>query len=613
MTIKVRLSIIVLGLVAACIGSAGIYIAILSPIKKIRTEQAVLNVLRATILDREIEANRLLIAPDFKAAADKYDAGIKLLDEGFSEVRTLRTLPKVNAQISSSIDAINSLSELINDYNSALSISIKDLRTAVSNEIGGKGQLLDMIMTASSSTNTGFLRFVTNKLVVSIDTLSFSLETSASVIDKQYAEIAKEINRVESRSSKIAIAAILVFLALAILVTFRATSRISSSIGTVKGGIKAIKGGDLAAEFPPMQNDEIGDLSQDLSSFVAGLRDSIALIQEASSENISMKESLLATSENASTSANQISANNESISNRMTTLDESISNATTAVDGIAGNIGDLDSRIQEQMSRIEESTASVTHMIASIDSVAKITNQRRGATDRLVGTVASGGEKMAGTVDVIKRIGESVGSIEEITEIISNLSSQTNVLAMNAAIEAAHAGDAGRGFSVVADEIRKLAEASSINSMEIGAILKGIVSHISEATKSGVETDSAFKQIDNDVHELRSSLEEIFSNMSELHSGGEQILEAMTVLSEVSARVNDGSSSIRDKSTSIRSSMVGVKNISAEVAGSMSEISIGMQNIARAVQDVWGSAERLGKIGESLNAELSRFKTTKIA
>jgi methyl-accepting chemotaxis protein len=59
--------------------------------------------------------------------------------------------------------------------------------------------------------------------------------------------------------------------------------------------------------------------------------------------------------------------------------------------------------------------------------------------------------------------------------------------------------------------------------------------------------------------------------------------------------------------------MVGVKNISAEVAGSMSEISIGMQNIARAVQDVWGSAERLGKIGESLNAELSRFKTTKIA
>ncbi len=610
MTIRSRLSAIVLGLVAACGASAGIYFAILSPISKIRAEQGVLNSLRETVLDREIQANRLLIAPNFMVAADKYDADLKRLAAGFAAVKALKILPKVNKQISGSIAAIERLSELIGRDDSALSLSLKDLRNALIAEIGGKGRLFGAIMTTSASTKVRVLQFEINQLAISIDTLTSGLDTSAAVIDRQSTAIAREIAKVEARSSITAFAAILVVLALALLVTLRSTSRISNSIGAIKGSIGAIRGGDLTADFPPMRVDEIGDLSEDLSAFVAGLRDSIALIQAASTENVSMKESLLDSTEKASTSARQISANNESIALRITTLDESVGIATSAVDGIAGSIGDLDLRIQEQMSMIEESTASVTQMIASIENVTKIADQRRGATDRLVGTVSSGGEKMSGTYEVIKRIGESVGSIEEITKIISNISSQTNLLVMNAAIEAAHAGDAGRGFSVVADEIRKLAEASSVNSKEIGAILKGIIDRISEATRSGIETNSAFKQIENDAHELRSSLEEIFSNMSELHAGGEQILEAMTVLREVSTRVNDGSSSISENSTNIRSSMIRLKSISAEVSGGMSEISIGIQEIARVVHDVLGSAERLGKIGESLHAELSGFTTS---
>jgi methyl-accepting chemotaxis protein len=216
---------------------------------------------------------------------------------------------------------------------------------------------------------------------------------------------------------------------------------------------------------------------------------------------------------------------------------------------------------------------------------------------------------MTTTFEEVKRINESVSSIKDITGIIASISSQTNLLAMNAAIEAAHAGEAGRGFSVVADEIRKLAEASSVNSKEIGAILKDIVGLIDSATRSGTETNTAFQSIDVEVRDLRDSLAEIFSNMSELHAGGDQILEAMSGLRDASIEVKDDSTAIGQSSSSIRESMSTLKRVSSEVAGGMSEISTGTREISTAMKDVLSNAGRLGEIGESLNADLSGFKT----
>jgi len=529
----------------------------------------------------------------------------------FTAVKGLKTLPNVSADIKKSLNAIEQLNDLIEGNDQAIDNVVVDLVGMMEQEPIGAGRSVLSFVSSSIRNKTGTemaLYDVTN-LITNVTSLTDTLTVSASVIDKQYVAIGVEIGKIKTRSTAIAVAVIAVVLGLTIVLNLKVGAGIADHIKLIEDGIESMKDGDLTLDLSVSSSDEIGALSDDLCSFNKNLRSSIASIQTVSAENIQMKDTLIATAEESLSAAEQIAANGSSIERKITTLDDNLGSATGAVESIGASISGLNDRIQEQMSMTEESTASVTQMIASINNVAMIADQRRAAIDSLVGTVSAGGDKMETTFKEVEGISENVGSIKDITAIIANISSQTNLLAMNAAIEAAHAGDSGRGFSVVADEIRKLAEASSTNSTEIAAILNDIVERVDAASRSGAQTSDAFQAIQSEVTQLRDSLGEIFSNMNELRGGGNQILQAMNELRDATAAVNEDSSRIEGSSSSIGESMATLRRVSSEVASGMSEISTGTKEISTAMKDVLSNAERLGTIGESLNAELASFKT----
>ncbi|MDC7126921.1 MAG: methyl-accepting chemotaxis protein, partial [Spirochaetales bacterium] len=267
--------------------------------------------------------------------------------------------------------------------------------------------------------------------------------------------------------------------------------------------------------------------------------------------------------------------------------------------------------VKEQSEMVEESTAAVTEMISSVNNVNEITMKKKSATDVLVKTAIDGGEKLGATINVIAEINDNLDQIKGMATIIQQISSQTNLLAMNAAIEAAHAGNAGKGFAVVADEIRKLAFASASNSKQISGVLKEIVDKIEIASISGKETEKAFEDIDHEVHGVSQSLEEISMNMGELNIGGKQILETMEGLKTITGKVTTGSLSMVEASVGVSSAIEVVSGTSLEVSRSANEITSGISEVSSAMRQVTELCGSLGEITDRLEKEAAMFKTEK--
>ncbi len=614
MTIRTKLTSLLFFLVVSFGVSIAVYFAILGPIDRMNEERGSIDALREALNTQALKASSIVVASSFQKACEEYQKSYDAARAAFENLEQLKVLPKVSKNISNSLAVVERLSALIETNAATVSERVASVKELVDQEFTESQQGTLQLYTASHSQNftnidATLFGFNVNALVRAVDNLNTTITAARTAIDRQYELIAKENDRIQTRGALIAAVFTVGFIGVILFLTIIAAGKLSASVRMIGGRISSLKNGDLTISFPDKRSDEIGALSRDLNTFVAALRDSIAEIQSVSNESIAMKESLVATAGQASSSATQIEASTSSIEQRISVLNTRLGDVTRSVQTIADGIAGLRAQIEEQLAMVEESTASVTEMIASVDSVARITDQRLGASERLVATVTDSGEKMRTALDIIRRINESVGSIKDITGIIAGISAKTNLLAMNAAIEAAHAGDAGKGFSVVADEIRNLAEASAVNSKQISAILKQIVGLIGDATKAGSQTGEAFESIDAEVKELRSSLGEISTNMSELRTGGTQILEAMTVLNEASGKVGDVSSQINANSATIRDAMSELKRISDEVDSGMSEIAAGIKEISAASVSVLADADRLGSISQTLNDELSRFKT----
>ncbi|MCL2126921.1 MAG: methyl-accepting chemotaxis protein [Treponema sp.] len=235
----------------------------------------------------------------------------------------------------------------------------------------------------------------------------------------------------------------------------------------------------------------------------------------------------------------------------------------------------LDGRIENQAAAVSQTSASIEEMMSSIKSVTAILTKNSSSMGGLVDASRSGNESIQKIWGIMKEIEKDSDSLIEANKIIQTIAAQTNLLAMNAAIEAAHAGTVGRGFAVVADEIRKLAESSAVQVKTISKSLSGLKNQIQSATDFTQKSQTQFDQIVSMAEDVQNQETMIRNAMTEHETGNLQILEATSHINTITNEIRSSFGEIKASSTAI---VKETENLNKEMAGINKNINTIMDN-----------------------------------
>ena len=366
--------------------------------------------------------------------------------------------------------------------------------------------------------------------------------------------------------------------------------------------------GDLTRSIAISSKDEVGDLAKYFNQTLEKIRNLVIVIKKQAGNLSGIGADLVSNMTETAAAVNEIAANTQSIKERVINQSASVTETNATMEQITVNINKLNSHVEMQTTSVARSSSAIEEMLANIQSVTH-TLVKNGENVRELTSASdigrSGLQEVATDIQEIAR--ESEGLLE-INSVMENIASQTNLLSMNAAIEAAHAGEAGKGFAVVADEIRKLAESSSEQSKTISTVLKKIKSSIDKITKSTDHVLHEFEAIDTGVKTVAEQEENIRNAMEEQGQGSKQILQSIGQVNDITLQVKDGSRQMLDGSNEVIRESKNLEKLTQEISGGMNEMATGANQINVAVSQVNDLCGRNRESIDLLVNEVGKFK-----
>ena len=376
----------------------------------------------------------------------------------------------------------------------------------------------------------------------------------------------------------------------------------------IESMFEKIAAGDLTDRVAVKRNNEIGRLMTNLNMAIEHTHTMLTVLKEEADKMTAIGSDLSSNMEETAAAVKQISSNATTVKEKALMQAAGVTETAAAGEQIQGKLNLLVEGITRQSENITQSSALITRTAENMLRINKILSQNDELIKTVYGQMKAGTDGARAANEFVKKIAERSEALLEASQVIQNIASQTNLLAMNAAIEAAHAGESGKGFAVVADEIRKLAEESNMQGKQIGAVIKESTEIIAQVSEAGIQAEKTFTDVYGLISNISEKEDSIVDLMREQEENGTQVLSAIETINKVTKDVSTASIEMLEGGKQIAEEMQKLAEITRETTDSMTEIASGAEQITDAVEEVVSITEQNKTSIDHLAQEVGKFK-----
>lgn len=373
---------------------------------------------------------------------------------------------------------------------------------------------------------------------------------------------------------------LLIALFLGVLAASLISRTISIPLGRLKNAAAVIAQGDLTRSMEVKSQDDVGDLAKSFQMMVEGLRN--------------LTKQALITAERVSSSSQQLSSLSEELNATTQEVSSTVQQIAKGAETTARRVEET-SKVMEQMNASVNQVATGAQQAASNSIQANQTARRgREAANEAVTKINKIYQTVTDSAEAVKKLGTRSEQISEIVNVITGIADQTNLLALNAAIEAARAGEAGRGFAVVADEVRKLAEGSAKAAEQISSLIKQIQKETQEA-----------------VHAMEAGSKEVTEGRDVVQKAGEALGEIVKAVENTASMVEQISAATEQMAAGTKQVVKSVDDIAStaeEAASATEEASASTEEMTASMEEMTASAQELAQMAIELRRLVGKFK-----
>lgn len=366
--------------------------------------------------------------------------------------------------------------------------------------------------------------------------------------------------------------------------------------------------GDISKRIDVTMTDDLGIMTGNTNALMDKLSNLLNELKKQSDNLTLSADKLSQNADNSSEALAKMTGTLEKISSEGDSQQNMIINVNNAVENLMKGSETLEKYVIDQSDAMQKNSASITEMAENINSVATMTEQAENLSQTLALTSENGAKVLKEAKNAIEELQNSSKEVQNIVNLIQTISSQTNLLSMNASIEASHAGEAGKGFAVVAEEIRKLATSSSKSAEEIKERITEMVEKINAGTTSIIEADASFTKINSYVDENQKLVNTIAQAMDEQKNKANENMIITNKVRDALIKTNDLAKDQTNYSESVTEFMQKLVLSSDNVKLAISDGVDASKNLKMAVEEVVGTAVSNKTSVDEMEKQISVFK-----